>query len=112
MIDEVVTLPPEATIGDFVWLDSNVDGIQDQNEAGLADITVNLYDRDENLVDTTTTIDSGSYSFTDIPPGEYFLEFIAPEGVTFSPQNEGTNDNLDSDVDPTTGRTTSMNLSH
>ncbi|NEP81021.1 MAG: hypothetical protein F6K39_24390 [Okeania sp. SIO3B3] len=110
IIDEVVTLPPEATIGDFVWLDSDVDGIQDQNEPGLADITVNLYDTDENLIETTTTIDSGSYSFTDIPPGEYFLEFIAPEEYAFSPQNEGTNDNLDSDVDPTTGRTIPITL--
>ncbi|NEQ72660.1 MAG: hypothetical protein F6K23_06005, partial [Okeania sp. SIO2C9] len=110
IIDEIVTIPPDATIGDFVWLDSDVDGIQDDNESGLADITVNLYDSDENLVDTTTTIDeSGFYSFTDITPGDYFLEFIAPEGYAFSPQNEGTDD-IDSDVDPTTGRTTSITL--
>ena len=111
IIDSIVTNPLNATLGDFVWLDSDLDGIQDGNEPGLADIIVNLYNSDENLVETTKTFDeSGLYSFTNILPGDYFLEFIPPEAYAFSPQNKGTDNNLDSDVDPTTGRTIPITL--
>ncbi len=51
------------TIGNFVWQDSNGDGDQDAGEAGLANVTVNLYQSDgATLVATTTTDAAGAYS--------------------------------------------------
>ncbi|MBD2169240.1 DUF4114 domain-containing protein [Calothrix membranacea FACHB-236] len=94
-----------ATIGDFVWVDTNGNGIQDTGEPGLEQVTVNLYDNGETLVSTTTTKTSGFYSFTEIDPGDYFLEFIAPTSYLFTPENQGDDDITDSDVNQTTGKT-------
>lgn len=99
-----------ATIGDFVWLDTNGNGIQDNGENGVGEVTVNLYNSTETLIDTTATDFFGFYSFTDINPGEYFVEFINPDGYVFSPQDQGNNDSLDSDANPSSGRTIVTNL--
>ncbi|MBE9216279.1 carboxypeptidase regulatory-like domain-containing protein, partial [Plectonema cf. radiosum LEGE 06105] len=94
-----------ATIGNFVWVDTNGNGIQDTDEPGLEEVTVNLYDNGETLVSTTTTNINGFYSFTEIDPGDYLLEFIPPTSYLFTPENQGDNDITDSDVNPTTGKT-------
>jgi subtilase family serine protease/protocatechuate 3,4-dioxygenase beta subunit len=94
-----------ATIGDFVWLDSNADGIRNPGELGLANVTVNLYNSAANLVTTTTTNANGFYSFTNIPTGDYAVEFVAPTGYQFSNPNQGTDDTIDSDASLTNGRT-------
>ena len=94
-----------ARLGDFVWWDLDQDGIQDASEAGVPGITVHLYGRNGNLIATTTTAADGRYVFSNLAPGDYYVEFTAPDGVIISPQNQGTDDTADSDVDPTTGRT-------
>jgi len=99
-----------ASIGDFVWNDANANGIQDTGEPGIDGVTVNLYDVFGNLVATTTTSGGGIYGFTDLTPGDYSVEFILPAGFVFSLQNQGSNDDVDSDADTTTGRTTSTTL--
>ncbi len=50
-------------IGDYVWLDKNVDGIQDDSEAGIAGLTVELL-KNNAVIATTTTNDDGQYFFT------------------------------------------------
>lgn len=92
------------SIGDKVWLDDNADGIQDDGELGLPDITVNLWDCEENLLATATTDGAGNYFFTDLLAGDYTLQFIAPEDHLFSPMHAAAGD-VDSDVDPATGLT-------
>ncbi len=59
-----------ASLGDFVWIDNNVNGIQDAGEPGLANVEVVLYDSLLNVVDTRYTDDSGYYHFKNIaiPP--------------------------------------------
>ncbi|MDH6084190.1 CARDB domain-containing protein, partial [Umezakia ovalisporum] len=94
-----------ATIGDYVWLDSNADGIQNPQEPGLGDVTVNLYNSATELVSSTTTSPEGFYSFTDTPTGDYFLEFIAPATYQFSTPNQGNDDSLDSDASVINGKT-------
>lgn len=102
-------------LGDYVWLDADQDGIQDGGEPGLNGVVVNLYQDDgDNVpepggddggpVTTTTTGGNGSYIFFTINSGSYFLEFGAPPGRSFSPQDQGS-DTLDSDADPATGLT-------
>lgn len=89
----------------FVWDDLDRDGVQEEGEIGIPNITVNLYASTLELVNTTITDETGLYQFTDLTPGDYFVEFVKPAGYTFSPQHRGDNDALDSEVDITTGRT-------
>ena len=94
-----------AAIGDYVWNDVNMDGIQGPDEPGMAEVTVNLYDCEENMLASTMTDDDGFYAFDELEAGEYRLQFVAPDGYEFSPQDQGDDDELDSDVDPETGWT-------
>jgi subtilisin-like proprotein convertase family protein len=101
-----------AAMGDFVWEDSNINGIQGAGESGIPDVTVNLYECGGSLMDTTTTGPTGYYSFTNVFPGSYFAEFVLPESYGFSPQDQGgpDADDIDSDADAATGRTACTDL--
>jgi protocatechuate 3,4-dioxygenase beta subunit len=94
----------DASIGDFVWVDVDADGVQDSGEPGVTGVTVNLLDAGGGTVATTTTAGDGSYSFTGLVPGDYRVEFVAPSGYSFSPLDQGADDAVDSDADVTTGR--------
>lgn len=99
------TLPPKLTLGDFVWNDINVDGIQDVGEPGITGITVSLYTENGALIDSIITDMHGIYSFAYFPLGKYYIEFSLPSGYGFSPKDQGTDEAKDSDADPVTGRT-------
>ena len=94
----------DATIGDLVWNDLDMDGIQNEFESGVSDITVHLFNCADSLVAETVTDLGGHYLFDGIDPGEYYVHFVLPDGWTFSPQDQGDNDCIDSDADPATGR--------
>ncbi len=66
---------PKASIGDFVWDDINRNGIQDENESGVANVEVILLDGDGNEVNRTQTDENGKYLFTDLKIGDYQVEF-------------------------------------
>jgi hypothetical protein len=55
-----------ASIGDFVWIDNNMNGIQDAGEPGLSNVEVVLYDSLLNVIDSKYTDDSGAYHFNNI----------------------------------------------
>ncbi len=93
-----------ATIGNIVWIDSNGDGIRDNDETGLFGLAVNLYDENNTLIAAVLTGQGGSYSFRGLLPGTYVLEFVSSNDYVFSPPNQA-DDSRDSDVDPQTGRT-------
>ena len=98
-----------ATLGDYVWLDRDDDGIQDSDEPGIRGATVNLRDSTGNtILQTVTTGAGGAYSFT-AAPGSYIVEFTVP-GVTPAKQDQGGNDALDSDASVATGRTGTITL--
>ncbi|MEZ4707416.1 MAG: SdrD B-like domain-containing protein [Caldilineaceae bacterium] len=60
----------------------------------------------------TTTDAEGYYLFTGLTPGVYSLEFVLPAGYAgFTRQGSGADDGVDSDVNPTTGRTEQIELS-
>ncbi|KKK79648.1 hypothetical protein LCGC14_2831390, partial [marine sediment metagenome] len=99
------------SIGDLVWEDTNGNGVQDPGEPGLGNVTVNLLDGNGQPFRTRTTDDLGRYSFVGLVPGEYIVEFVAPDGYAFSPQEQGGDDDLDSDADPATGQTALVTLS-
>jgi hypothetical protein len=93
------------SIGDYVWLDADCDGIQDAGEGGVAGVNVNLYDSAGNLVDTQITDGNGYYLFQRLPDGSvldlgtYTVKFELPDGFHFSPANQGSDDAADSDAD-------------
>jgi hypothetical protein len=103
--------PPTAALGDFVWGDTDGDGIQDAGEPGIANVTVELLDAGMTVIATTMTAADGSYSFTGLTPGDYFVRFVKPDGYDFTTQDAGADDGLDSDADPLTGKTTLITLS-
>ncbi len=106
--DAVVVL--YASLGDFVWDDLNANGIQDAGEPGIDGVTVNLLDGSGNPTgDTTTTDSTGAYSFEDLEPGDYSVEFVLPANYQFSPKDAGADD-VDSDADTTTGKTDATTL--
>ena len=97
---------PLSSIGDFIWRDRNVDGLQSGgSETGMPGVVVRLYDGSSNLVATTTSLVTGAYGFVGVPTATYFLEFAAPADFNFTLRNQGGDDALDSDAAPATGRT-------
>ncbi len=105
-------LTPGASIGNYVWLDTNRNGVQDDAaDTGLNAVTVRLLGPDGTVVRTTVTTTgpdgvAGYYRF-DVLPGDYRVAFdlaTLPEGFVVSPLDRGGNDARDSDADPTTGR--------
>jgi len=95
------TIPVPSTLEGLVWDDTNMNGLQDNEEPGMNTIKVYLYQQNNFLFNTTTTNSNGQYHFTNLPIGTYYLQVALRSGYRFSPQNVGTNDTLDSDVDIT-----------
>ncbi|HWR82073.1 MAG TPA: SdrD B-like domain-containing protein [Candidatus Deferrimicrobium sp.] len=95
--------PCLAALGDFVWYDENENGLQDGGEPGAPGVTVRLYNCAGQLIGTRITDAAGYYLFADLQPGDYNVQFVAPEGYDFTLQNQGANDAIDSDADQITG---------
>lgn len=69
--------PKSATIGNSVWLDENGDGYQDAGEAGIANLTVELWNADHTVLLATTITDAnGNYVFKDVAPGAYQVDVL------------------------------------
>lgn len=88
--DDQVSLTPSASIGDYVWVDVNNNGIQDEAASyGVNGVTVTLYTSGGVQVTSTVTGPDGSnnpgyYLFTDIDPGSYYVVFTANAGQVFT----------------------------
>ena len=98
------------SIGNFVWEDTDADGIQDSGEPGFPGVVVTLYDKMGNVVAKDTTDANGEYWFDLLSPGDYTVGFTTPNGESFGPKDRGTDDGKDSDVNPSTGRTDPFTL--
>ncbi len=101
-----------ASLGDFVWVDTNGDGLQNDGPTGLSGVSLSLRGVDGSgaTVSLSTTTDAnGVYTFTNLVPGTYTVTATAPGGYVFTAANEG-GDTSDSDADPTTGVLTSTVL--
>ncbi|MEP7345470.1 MAG: SdrD B-like domain-containing protein, partial [Gemmatimonadaceae bacterium] len=89
--------PGAGTIGDFVWNDSNGNGVQDTGEPGLAGVTVTLSGAASA---TTTTAANGSYSFDNLVAGTYTVTVSTPIGFAASPSGQGSDPLKDSNGSP------------
>ena len=93
-----------AKLGDFVFNDTNANGIQDAGEAGIAGATVKLQNAAGQTLDTTTTDANGMYMFGGLRPGDYKVMFVQPNGFNaVSPFLVGNNSAADSDANPNNG---------
>jgi len=109
-IDNNFGFEENITLGDFVWFDTNQDGIQNIGEPGVNGIAVALYDNATCAgapVSNTVTANGGIpaadgfYQFPNLSTGMYCVEFTGiPAGYVISPANQGGDDTADSDADP------------
>lgn len=94
------TMPGQ--LGDFVWIDTNGDGVQSPGEVGLNGVQVELFDNSHNLILSTMTSslngEPGYYVFDNVFTGSYYIKFSLPGDYVFVRANSGNNDGLDSDV--------------
>jgi hypothetical protein len=91
-----------SSLGDRVWADTNVNGQQDDGEAGVAGVEVELFasvngQPSGTVLASTSTDNKGNYNFQDLPPGDYIVKFAAPEVARFTLANQG-DDASDSDA--------------
>jgi len=113
------TPPPDGvSVGNRVWYDDNIDGVQDPGETGVAGVTVNLLNADGtpvtdlagNPVGPVTTDANGNYLFDNLPAGDYYVQFdlgtLPVDSIVTAP-DAGSDDGADSDADPATGETAS-----
>jgi len=87
-----------ACLGDFMWLDENLNGVQDSNEPGVVGIQVDLYSASGSHLATTHTDQDGRYIFCGLKGGEYKVKFDQPHTYLFTKRDQGS-DLRDSDVD-------------
>ena len=95
-----------SSIGDFVWSDTNGDGIQDEGEPGVPDVHVELVrmvSKYEFERANTTTDADGRYLFENLTNGTYFVQFTLPEGANVTELDAGDDDARDSDIYPLSG---------
>ena len=74
----------QGQIGDYVWNDSNADGVQDDDEEGLQNIAVDLLRCNGDYLATTTTNHRGRFVFDNLAAGRYKLKFNLPNEYIFS----------------------------
>lgn len=103
------------SIGDFVFNDTNKDGLQSEGEEGIDGVSVFLFDADNTIIplQTTTTANGGLYEFLEVDISiNYILGFETP--IDFEPTIYGdgasTGNPLDSDLNPDNGLTEAITL--
>ena len=103
---------PQAIVGNLVWIDENLDGIQNPFEERLPGVLVQAYEASTNaMLGEALTDDEGVYMIDNLEKKDIYLKFHAPAGMTATADNVGWNPNLDSDVDGTYGEGTTRMFS-
>ena len=101
-----------ASLGDRVWVDADRDGIQDAGEPGLIGVTVTLRNASgDTVLASAVTASDGSYLFDNLAADAYRVHFALPSTAwRFTSCDQGADDTLDSDADPTSGLTPVITL--
>jgi subtilisin-like proprotein convertase family protein len=79
--------PSLGHLGNLVWLDENSNGLQDEGERGIANVTVNVYSSMGALVASTVTDARGGWG-VNVFPGDYYADVVEatlPVGLTQTP---------------------------
>jgi hypothetical protein len=102
-IDFGYTTPCEGSAGDFVWMDTDNDGIQDAGEPGIEGVTLTLFDGTGTPIATTVTDQDGAYQFSGLCAGTYSISVddpSLPPDLFPSPCDAGGDDTIDNDCSP------------
>ncbi len=105
-----------AGLGDFVWVDLDGDGTQNDGPTGLNDVYVRLFGpgadgipgtNDDVPLGATVTANApggqpGWYFFPGLAAGDYFVCIEVPPTYALTTPDQGGDDALDSDGDPVT----------
>ncbi|BCG63942.1 MAG: hypothetical protein methR_P1692 [Methyloprofundus sp.] len=111
-IDFGYNSPCTGSIGNYIWLDTNRNGLQDAGEAGIAGVIVNLKDSQNTIIATVTTDANGFYEFVGLCAADYKVEVdtsTVPVDYVASPTEEGTDPTIDSNSNGTTVTLTTDN---
>ena len=85
-----------------VYRDDSRNGDQDGTEPGYSGVTVQLLDKDGNVVGTTTTDANGKYSFSKLPDGTYSVKVVKDGELADTEQTEDPDANKDNASEPVT----------
>lgn len=106
---------PTSSVGDFVWNDTNGNGLQDEGELGAAGVTITVYRVSDNqMMGTTQSGVNGSYNVGGLEPDNYYIivSTIPPGSMITTPDaNDNGNDNVDSDISPMSNFSSPFTLS-
>jgi uncharacterized repeat protein (TIGR01451 family) len=105
-----------ASLGDYVWIDTNGDGLQNDGPTGLNNVQMFLYTPgndgvpgtfDDVQLGTTLTAmgpggQSGWYSFPGLAAGDYYVCMDAPATYSITTPNLGGDPAQDSNINPAT----------
>lgn len=99
-----ICVAQDASIGNYVWMDANRNGIQDAGESGIPGVTVQLWNGAMNsLIASATTDGNGTYTLVGPTGTALRVRAILPGGnLRFAPKDQGGNDLVDSDVNEVT----------
>jgi len=89
--------PATGQIGDTIFNDTNGNGVQDNGETGIQNVTVTIKNALTNATQTTTTDASGHYLFQNLAAGSYTVTVTTGvgtplEGLTQTADPDGTMD--------------------
>jgi hypothetical protein len=112
---DVSTTATGAAIGDRAWWDQDDDGVQDAGEPGLAGVTMRLFNGSGVEIDAQRQLTGslGSFLFSGSEVTRYLTYSIGadePTGYRRTLKDQGGDDNRDSDLFQTTGRTSNFTL--
>jgi hypothetical protein len=85
-------------LGNTVWNDKNNNGVQDNGESGVPNITVTLFNNG-SVVSTTFTDANGVYGFTNLVSGTYSMSIAMPAGYQSSNDIASTGTPISADRD-------------
>ena len=110
LVESKTSCGPLNSLGSFVWLDENKNGIQDENsESGIPNVEVILYRNGVATGQSQKTNAQGKYLFTNLPDGVYQVKFKLPNEYNFTSKSMGNGQN-DSKADPQTGMSDPVGL--
>lgn len=108
---------PSGTVGNYVWIDTNANGLQDGSENGINNVVIQLY-KETNvgsgiylIEQTTNTNASGAYNFTITESANYYVKFPTTNAInmlTTATTTAATDGN--SDANATTGNSPIFNM--
>ncbi len=104
-----------AQITGAVWFDANSNGLFDNDEPGMENVSVRLIGSSSGPSAPVTTDANGAFSITNIEPtgltnATYQLCVTAPTGFVFTTRGTTLTDDNNSDIDPTTSCTASFTV--